>query len=182
MIKKWQRRRVCYSKYYATTVQDEEDTTVKKSAKKSHTSEATTSNGKIKVPWKDPPAGNQNPVVRNKRKSPNNKTPLIQNERRKQVILKYTLWQRPTLRTSSLQSPTPTGTRSQPKWGPLNQVSMRKAWSINICGKCNRTTGIHCTSITYITFVCNMYENKGLGLQSTVIDPIYSSPLCDSSY
>ena len=32
--------------------------------------------------------------------------------------------------------------------------------------------GIHCTSIAYKTFMCNMYENKGPGLQSTVIDPI----------
>ena len=29
-----------------------------------------------KAPRKDPPAGNQNPVVGKKRKSPNNKTPL----------------------------------------------------------------------------------------------------------
>ena len=90
MVKKWQWRRVCYSKHYATTLQDEEDATAKKSVKKGHTPKATTSNGKTKAPWKDPPAENQNPVVGKKRKIPNNKTPLIQNERRKQVILKYT--------------------------------------------------------------------------------------------
>ena len=44
------------------------------SAKQGHTLEATTSNGKTKALRKDPPAGNQNPVVGKKRKSPNNKT------------------------------------------------------------------------------------------------------------
>ena len=43
--------------------------------KKGHTPEATTSNGKTKAQRKDPPAGNQNPVVGKERKSPNNKTP-----------------------------------------------------------------------------------------------------------
>ena len=47
----------------------------KKLAKKGHTPEATTSNGKTKAPRKDPPAGNKNPAVGQKRKSPNNKTP-----------------------------------------------------------------------------------------------------------
>ena len=46
-----------------------------KSAKKGHTPEATTSNGKTKALQKDPPAGNQNPVVGKKRENPNNKTP-----------------------------------------------------------------------------------------------------------
>ena len=74
MIKKWQRRRVCDSKHYATLLQDEEDAIAKKTAKTGHTPEATTSNSKTKALWKDPPAGNQNPVVGKKRKSPNNKT------------------------------------------------------------------------------------------------------------
>ena len=66
---------MCYSKHYATTLQDEEDATAKKLVKKGHTPEATTSNGKTKAPRKDSLAGNQNPVVGKKRKSPNNKTP-----------------------------------------------------------------------------------------------------------
>ena len=47
----------------------------KTSAKKGHTPEATTSNGKIKALQKDPPAVNQNPVGGKKKKRPNNKTP-----------------------------------------------------------------------------------------------------------
>ena len=46
----------------------------KTSVEKGHTPEATTLNGKTKAPRKDPPAGNQNPVVGKKRKRPNNKT------------------------------------------------------------------------------------------------------------
>ena len=60
---------------YATTLQDEEDATAKKKAKTSHTPEVTTSNGKTKSSMEGFPAGNQNPVVGKKRKSPNNKIP-----------------------------------------------------------------------------------------------------------
>ena len=120
---------------------------------------------------KDPLAGNQNPVVGKKRKNPNNKTPPNPKRTKETSNSEVHLWQRPALQTLSLQSPMPIGTRSQPKWGPLNQVPTKcgaRRFVVNVIVQ----QGVRCTSIAYITFVCNMYEKKGPGLQSTVIDPI----------
>ena len=47
----------------------------KKSAKKAHTPEVTTLNGKTKAPQKDPQMGTRTLWLGRKRKSPNNKTP-----------------------------------------------------------------------------------------------------------
>ena len=138
-----------------------------KSAKKGHITEATTSNSQTKAPRKNPQWVTRTLWLGIKGRAQTTRLLLIQNKRRKQVILKYTLWQRPTFRTSSLQSLTPTGARSQPKWGPaeahcrvvtepvkmthpvvtLNQVPMRKAWSTKILISVIAQQGVHCTSI-----------------------------------
>ena len=137
-----------------------------KSAKKGHTPEATTSNGKTKAPWKDPPAVIRTLWLGRKGRAQTTRLLLIQNEWRKQVILKYALWQQPTFRTSSMQSLTSTGTRSQPKWGPavhiaewqqnqprwliqwwLNQVPTRKVRSTKILVSVITQQGVHCTII-----------------------------------
>ena len=187
MIKKWQPRRVCYSKHYATTLQDKEVATAKnigdeRSYPRGHHIEQQDQSSA-----EGSPAGNLNHVVGKKRKSPNNK--LIQNKRRKQVIQKYALWQRPTFWTSSLQSPMLTSVRSQPKWGPvdvhwavatepaemtyqvvtLSQVPMRKAWSMKILLTVSAQQGVHGTSNAKYNLCVQHAWKQGSGLKFTVI-------------
>jgi len=58
------------NKYRAPTLQ--EDITTKKIGEERISLKATALNGKVRASRKDPPAGNKNQAVGNKRKSPNN--------------------------------------------------------------------------------------------------------------
>ena len=118
----------------------------KKSVKKGHTPEITTLNSKTKAPRKDPLAGNQNPVVGKKRKSPNNKIPpnpkQMKETSNSEVRPVTNLREKPAqVRTSrcTLRSGNRTSRDDSPS-GDSQPSSDEESVEHEDFGKCNRTT------------------------------------------